>query len=386
MVVSEYGSIASSSTTKKKGSKSTNSLLLHYEHDDSSNSNSSNTTNHNNDDAVSPFGDHRRRRGSSSSNSTSRRQQRSASSFFSTPSLIAVVMGSSALVFLLVVLHHGTAQLKAGQLQEQHQHQHHTDLQNHHPTHSSKTTSSSSSNSNKHHAAEMELVHASDVEVDINVVEEQEHTQSEYPSSFLLDEQYDATALYYEQQQVDHVHVDDARTYAQRYYKLSKYWHGPGSPILVIMGGEGALEAPPMLYPFVHEGLASELGAFVMSPEHRFYGDSQPVPNGKPTVAQMMAYLSPDQALEDAIQLVQYVRATLQCDPDPTHPHYCPVITVRFLFGLSCARHAMMLPKFTSAVIYFNSHSCLLFSFHSSNYRCTASSSLVARIQGFYPR
>ena len=87
-----------------------------------------------------------------------------------------------------------------------------------------------------------------------------------------------------------------------------------------------------MLYPFVHAGLASDLGAFVMSPEHRFYGDSQPVPNGRPTVAQMMAYLSPDQALEDAIQLVQYVRTTLQCDPDPTHPHYCPVITVRFFF------------------------------------------------------
>ena len=154
--------------------------------------------------------------------------------------------------------------------------------------------------------------------------------------SFLLDDALDEKALYYEDQTVDHLRAYDENnnnnnrtTYRQRYYKRSSFFMGPGHPILVIMGGEAALE-PPMLYPFVNQGLASEFGAFVVSPEHRFYGTSQPVDDGFPTVPEMMAYLSPDQALEDAVRLIEYVRAELGCDPDKTHPGYCPVITVSY--------------------------------------------------------
>eukprot|EP00534_Pseudo-nitzschia_fraudulenta_P001125 CAMPEP_0201126388 /NCGR_PEP_ID=MMETSP0850-20130426/25909_1 /ASSEMBLY_ACC=CAM_ASM_000622 /TAXON_ID=183588 /ORGANISM="Pseudo-nitzschia fraudulenta, Strain WWA7" /LENGTH=611 /DNA_ID=CAMNT_0047394807 /DNA_START=177 /DNA_END=2012 /DNA_ORIENTATION=- len=164
-----------------------------------------------------------------------------------------------------------------------------------------------------------------------------------YSETFLLDEAYDETPLYYDDQQVDHLHEDDGRTYSQRYYKISRNFGGPGHPILVIMGGEASLDLP-MLYPFVHDGLAGDFGAFVLSPEHRFYGESQPVGDtgGYPTVQQMMDYLSPDQALEDAIQLIEHVRAELGCDPDKTHPGYCPVLT----FGGSY-------PGFLSAMLRF---------------------------------
>ena len=155
---------------------------------------------------------------------------------------------------------------------------------------------------------------------------------SEYPTSFLLDETYDATPLFYDDQQVDHLHIDDGRTYSQRYYKLSKNFKGPGHPILVIMGGEGVLGLP-MLYPFVHDGLASDFGAFVLSPEHRFYGESQPVVDGYPNVEDMMNYLSPDQALEDAVQLIEHVRNELGCNFDRTHADYCPVISVSYIVG-----------------------------------------------------
>ena len=150
--------------------------------------------------------------------------------------------------------------------------------------------------------------------------------EEEYTLSFMMDESYDATPLYYDDQQVDHLHIDDGRTYSQRYYKLSSNFKGPGHPILVIMGGEGSLDS--LMYPFVYEGLASDFDAFVLSPEHRFYGESQPVADGYPNVQDMMNYLSPDQALEDAIQLIEYVRNELGCDPDRTHAKYCPVITV----------------------------------------------------------
>ena len=44
------------------------------------------------------------------------------------------------------------------------------------------------------------------------------------------------------------------------------------------MGGEGAI--PPetgLFYPYVNEVLASKFGAYVIEPEHRFYGESLPV-------------------------------------------------------------------------------------------------------------
>jgi len=139
----------------------------------------------------------------------------------------------------------------------------------------------------------------------------------------------DETELYYKQQFVDHIYVDTEhtkkqKTYSQRYYKKSKHFKGPGHPILVVLGGEDALDLP-MLYPFVHEGLAKEFGAFVLSPEHRFYGKSQPVHN--PSNDDLVKYLTPDQALLDVINLLQYVREELGCSTDRSSPDYCPVIS-----------------------------------------------------------
>ena len=56
-----------------------------------------------------------------------------------------------------------------------------------------------------------------------------------------------------------------------------------------------------------------------------------PVDGGYPTVQEMSDYLSPDQALEDTIQLITYIRNEIGCDPDKTHPNYCPIITVSFI-------------------------------------------------------
>lgn len=185
-------------------------------------------------------------------------------------------------------------------------------------------------------------------------------------SALLLDEAFDDKALYYSDQRIDHLHNEysgrgpETGTYSQRYYKRSKHFQGPGSPILLIMGGEAALE-PPMLYPFVNEGLASEFGAFVVSPEHRFYGESQPVGNGYPSVPEMMAYLSPDQALEDAIRLIVFVREELGCHPDKTHPDYCPVITVSRTetLSMSCGGDGMLPTKPPSHICCF--HVCFCF-------------------------
>jgi hypothetical protein len=147
--------------------------------------------------------------------------------------------------------------------------------------------------------------------------------------SVLLDDTLDATPLWHDQF-LDHIgedtehHGDEIDTYQQRYLKKSKHWKGPGHPILVVMGGEGSLD-PPMLYEFVHEGLAEEFGAFVLSPEHRFYGESHPIKNA--TVEQLMLYLTPEQALADAVNLIQHVQEELGCSRARTSKNYCPVIS-----------------------------------------------------------
>lgn len=161
---------------------------------------------------------------------------------------------------------------------------------------------------------------------------------------YLIDDYLDQTPLWHDQY-VDHIGVNtelagaSLDTYRQRFMKKSVHWKGPGHPILVILGGEGPLE-PPMLYQFVHDGLAEEFGAFVLSPEHRFYGESRPIRH--PTVKDLVKYLTPDQALADAVNLIQYVSEELGCSTDRSSSKYCPVIT----FGGSY-------PGFLSAMLRF---------------------------------
>ena len=156
------------------------------------------------------------------------------------------------------------------------------------------------------------------------------HHKHHYKKHFLLKEKYDEKELFFDDQYLDHIgqdtehHTSKLQTYSQRYYKKSKYWKGPGHPILMILGGEDSLDLP-MLYPYVNKGIAKEFHAFVVSPEHRFYGKSQPIID--PTDDELVKYLTPDQALADAINLLQMLREELGCSNDPTSKKYCPVIT-----------------------------------------------------------
>ena len=70
---------------------------------------------------------------------------------------------------------------------------------------------------------------------------------------------------------------EPAETFQQRYYEIDEHFGGAGSPIICIIGGEGAV--PPsegIFYPWVGENLASRFKALVIQPEHRFYGTSNP--------------------------------------------------------------------------------------------------------------
>ena len=135
-----------------------------------------------------------------------------------------------------------------------------------------------------------------------------------------------APELFFEHQLIDH---DDptAGTWSQRYYIWEYGFRGPGFPIFVIMGGEGNIEPQTgLMYPFVADTLANDLGAFVLQPEHRFYGKSLPV-RVTSTYDPREKLFTPEQALKDAMKLVRFYQKLLQCSTDRSSPAYCPVVT-----------------------------------------------------------
>eukprot|EP00978_Attheya_sp_CCMP212_P012735 scaffold31863_cov37-Attheya_sp.AAC.4 len=133
--------------------------------------------------------------------------------------------------------------------------------------------------------------------------------------------------LFYQDQLVDHFVENDEETWPQRYYATSEYFAGPGNPIFMIMGGEGPLEG--FLYPFVTQHLAKQFNAFVLQPEHRFYGRSDPLKGATQTNEALKELLTPQQAIEDAVRLLRHIQTDkLGCSMDRSSPLYCPVITV----------------------------------------------------------
>ena len=137
-----------------------------------------------------------------------------------------------------------------------------------------------------------------------------------------------APARYYKDQMVDHDSCCDNRRWAQRYYTWGKEFQGPGHPIFCILGGEGNIEpSTGLVYPFITHHLAKDFGAYVIQPEHRFYGESQPLKSttDRTDLAQL---LTPQQALQDAMRLIRHYQLRLNCSLKRTSPLYCPAITV----------------------------------------------------------
>lgn len=137
-----------------------------------------------------------------------------------------------------------------------------------------------------------------------------------------------APARYYRDQIVDHDSCCDNRRWTQRYYTWGKEFQGPGYPIFCIMGGEGNIEPETgLFYPFVTHHLAKDFGAYVLEPEHRFYGESQPVAITTDNDPRELLF-TPKQALQDAMRLIRHHQEKLGCSLNRTSPDYCPVITV----------------------------------------------------------
>lgn len=130
-------------------------------------------------------------------------------------------------------------------------------------------------------------------------------------------------SLYFDRQIVDHDDPERSGFYSQKYYEDTDFFAGKGHPIFVIMGGEDALSK--ILYPFISEHLGLRFSAYTICIEHRFYGESWPIKH--PSNANLRQLLRPDQALKDAVRLIQHKQQELGCGPQGS-PDYCPVMTV----------------------------------------------------------
>ncbi|EED90887.1 hypothetical protein THAPSDRAFT_29166 [Thalassiosira pseudonana CCMP1335] len=162
----------------------------------------------------------------------------------------------------------------------------------------------------------------------------------------------DNQAMFYADQLVNHFHTDRSITpkdakWSNRYYQSTKYYKGPGSPIFLIVGGEGALDSG-ILYPFVSEHLARRFGAAVIQIEHRFYGPFQPIVGREATVLELLELLTPQQALADMVQLTKHFKELLGCSEFDRHSKkYCPVISVGGSYpGFLSAMFRLVYPDF----------------------------------------
>jgi len=101
-------------------------------------------------------------------------------------------------------------------------------------------------------------------------------------------------------QTLDHFNSSDTRTFQQKYLIYSKHWEAAGKPDLIFagMGGEapvrGGYDHDRMMFDF-----AETVGALVIFPEHRFYGDSLPAGPVDSFEPSMIQYLTVQQALAD---------------------------------------------------------------------------------------
>jgi len=142
-----------------------------------------------------------------------------------------------------------------------------------------------------------------------------------YPVACILAEPH-----FFSAQLVDHFSTDIA-TFPQRYYVDATHFKGPGSPIFVILGGEGGISPRTgIMYPWVTDVLAAQHDALVLEPEHRFYGES--LPFGKASFSRSnLRIMNSQQAIADFAYFIRSYQRRLNCTARGTSG-YCPVLTI----------------------------------------------------------
>ncbi|GAM21236.1 hypothetical protein SAMD00019534_044110 [Acytostelium subglobosum LB1] len=119
-------------------------------------------------------------------------------------------------------------------------------------------------------------------------------------------------------QTLNHFDAEDNRTFLQRYYVNDAYYdYKKGGPIILYINGEGPVSQPPNSPTDGTVVYAKEIGAMIVTLEHRYYGDSSPF---QTLSTDNLRYLSSRQALNDlAIFVLDFKAQT---------PHAKQIITI----------------------------------------------------------
>ncbi len=107
---------------------------------------------------------------------------------------------------------------------------------------------------------------------------------------------------------MDHFSPEETRTWKQRYFVNDEFFDGNG-PVFLCVGGEGSeLTSDVVKTGTVHcavmVDLAKEVGGLILALEHRYYGESQPVPD---LSTANLKWLTSRQALGDLAQFHDYI-------------------------------------------------------------------------------
>jgi len=111
------------------------------------------------------------------------------------------------------------------------------------------------------------------------------------------------------EQNLDHFNIRDERTWKQRYW-IGWDYYVAGGPIFILIGGEGE-ENPGWLNAGALHDYAKQFNGAMFILEHRYYGQSKPVPDLK---VKNLAWLSSHQALADIATFIVSMKEQLKLE------------------------------------------------------------------------
>jgi len=112
-------------------------------------------------------------------------------------------------------------------------------------------------------------------------------------------------------QTLDHFTFTTQIKFRQKYLVNDTFWDRNGGPIFFYTGNEGDIEAFTENSGFMWD-IAEEFGALLVFAEHRYYGESLPFgPESRSKDPLKVGYLSSSQALADYVDLITYLRDTM---------------------------------------------------------------------------
>ncbi|CAK4715947.1 unnamed protein product [Aphanomyces euteiches] len=112
------------------------------------------------------------------------------------------------------------------------------------------------------------------------------------------------TQEWFEAQKVDHTDATNKAVWKQQYLVNDEFYGGPGSPVFLYISGDNSISNKWIQSTNAFVGqLAQENKAMMVALEHRYYGNSQPVPNWSTA---NLKFLTSEQALADIANFQDY--------------------------------------------------------------------------------